>query len=43
MLCKDNYRVLLAPTALYEGSARRPVANTAPKGVSTAEALVATG
>ena len=29
--------------ALHEGSARCPVAHTAPKGVSTAEALIATG
>jgi transposase InsO family protein len=29
--------------ALHEGSARRPVAHTAPKGVSTAEALTAAG
>ena len=29
--------------ALHEGSARWPVAHTAPKGVSTAEALIATG
>jgi hypothetical protein len=29
--------------ALHEGSARWPVAHTAPKGVSTAEALIAAG
>jgi transposase InsO family protein len=29
--------------ALHDGSARRPVAHTAPKGVSKAEALIATG
>jgi hypothetical protein len=29
--------------ALHDGSARRPVAHIAPKGVSTAEALIATG
>ena len=29
--------------ALYDGSAHCPVAHTAPKGVSTAEALIATG
>jgi putative transposase len=29
--------------ALHEGSARRPIAHTAPKGVSTAEALIVTG
>ena len=29
--------------ALSQGSARWPVAHTAPKGVSTAEALIATG
>jgi putative transposase len=29
--------------ALHEGSTRRPIAHTAPKGVSTAEALIVTG
>jgi putative transposase len=29
--------------ALHDGSARQPVAHTAPKGASTAEALIATG
>jgi hypothetical protein len=38
--------ILFAPAqdcALHDGSARCPVAHTAPKGASTAEALIAAG
>ena len=51
--CSLNYRTPAAyadhltatghRAALYDGSARCPVAHTAPKGVSTAEALIAAG
>jgi putative transposase len=39
----DHLTATVHRAALHEGSARRPVAHTAPKGVSTAEALTATG
>jgi hypothetical protein len=42
-LCQSSHRNRPSRCALHEGSARCPVAHTAPRGVLTAEALIAIG